>query len=228
MEQNKTGYLLIVLAVFFYSIQGLCIKLLPPNFRVWDIIFYRLGGGLLLLFILSPLFSQRISSPTKDITLFFRGITGTVAFSSLVLSIRHLPFSTAIFLFYSFPIFSALFSYLLFQEKIDKHGLICLFVILIGVFFIFGFSFEGNSFWKLIALNSALFAGLTISLIRKLRNFNTVTVYFSFCLIGTFLCLYPFMLSYQLPVNIIEFSFLFLISTLSLIGQLLLAVASYS
>jgi drug/metabolite transporter (DMT)-like permease len=219
VEQNRLikGYCVILLSVFLFSIQGLCIKSLPSNFRVWDILFYRLGGGLIILICLN-----QFSLP-KNPLLILRGVVGTVAFSSLVLAIQNLPFSTAIVIFYSFPLFSALFS-LLFKEKITLYGDVCLVLTLLGIIVLFNFNVVGSTFGKLIALNSAVFAGLTVSLIRKLNSYDSTVIYSSFCLIGTILCFYPFILSPQLPSNTREMSFIFLIIVLSLIGQLLMNI----
>jgi drug/metabolite transporter (DMT)-like permease len=52
----------------------------------------------------------------------------------------------------------------------------------------------------MMALLAAVFAGLTMTLIKELRETHgSVIIYFYFCLIGTTICIGPFFVNPQLP-----------------------------
>ena len=171
-------------SAFFFAILGLLIKLLSPSFSVWDIAMYRFGGGAIILlaifgwrenFVLHGNFKLMIA----------RGISGSLAFILIIISIRQIPLSTAMVIFYCFPAFAAIFSPMLFGDKISRLDIVCIAVALIGVGILFDIQLA-ESFWgQILALVASIFAGLTISLIKKLRdNHGSVTIYFYFCIIG--------------------------------------------
>ena len=111
------GPLLMFVSAFIFAVLDVLIKILGPSFRVWDIAFYRFGFGLV---ILTAVFGWR-GNPFKGNNrklLILRGISGSIAFVSLVTAIRLIPVSTAMVFFYSFPAFAAIFSSLIFKEKI--------------------------------------------------------------------------------------------------------------
>ena len=96
-------------SALLFSILGLLIKIIGPEYRLWDIAVYRLlGGGIVLYAIFG--WKQNLFKPVYPKLMLIRGLTGTLAFFCLVVSIRSIPFSTAMAIFYSFPAFAAVFS----------------------------------------------------------------------------------------------------------------------
>lgn len=193
------GAVMMLSASLLFAVLGLFIKILGPGYRVWDIAAYRFIGGVLVLVAIS---SERIQlfKPQNPRLILIRGLTGSLTFLSLVIAIRMLPLSTAMVLFYSFPAFAALLSPLLFGERITKTEMGCIFVAVCGVAVIFDFKLEGTLFGQIIALVGAAFAGLTISIIKKLREtHNSVTIYFYFCLIGAIISVGPFLSAPKIP-----------------------------
>ena len=103
-------------------------------------------------------------------------------------------------LFYSFPAFAALFSYLLFGERISKAEIICIFTTICGVAILLEFKLGDNSVGNALAFIAGAFAGLTISLIKKLRDKDgPVVIYLFFCLFGALVSLPPFMADPVIP-----------------------------
>jgi drug/metabolite transporter (DMT)-like permease len=108
LDAAVAGPLFMLSAALLFTLLNIFIKLLGPQFRVWDIGFYRFCGGVLVLL---AVFGRR-RNPYRGYNirlLVIRGCTGSAAFVCLVTAIRLLPVSTALVIFYSFPVFSAFF-----------------------------------------------------------------------------------------------------------------------
>jgi drug/metabolite transporter (DMT)-like permease len=197
--ETAKGVSLMLGAAFLFAILGLLFKLLGPEFRVWDIAMYRFGGGVIVLQALFG-WKQNLFKPQNPKMMLVRGITGSITFLTLILAIRLLPLSTAMVFFYSFPAFAAVFSPLLFGNRISIADAMCIAISLIGVVILFDFKFAGGIFGQMMALLAAVFAGLTMALIKELsETHGSVIIYFYFCLIGTVICIGPFSVNPQLP-----------------------------
>jgi drug/metabolite transporter (DMT)-like permease len=208
-------------ALLFAVLDGL-IKLLGPPFRVWDIAFYRFACGLAILLPILGWEGNPFSGQNRKL-LVVRGITGCCAFLALVAAIRLIPISTALVLFYSFPAFAALFSPLIFKETISRDEIVLVIVALGGVAILFDFSLHTALFGQALALLGGGFAGLTISIIKKLRETNgPVVIYLYFCLLGSLISLPPFMANPQIPRVPVEWLMLGGIVSSALAAQLLM------
>ena len=107
------GPLLMLGSAFFFAVLDVLIKVLGPSFRVWDIAFYRFFFGIVIVLCLFGWYQNPFKGRNVPL-LIIRGVTGSITFFSMITAIRQIPLSTAMILFYSFPAFSALFSFLLF------------------------------------------------------------------------------------------------------------------
>jgi drug/metabolite transporter (DMT)-like permease len=216
------GPLLMFVSAFLFAVLDVLIKILGPSFRVWDIAFYRFGFGLL---ILTAVFGWR-GNPFKGNNrklLILRGISGSIAFVSLVTAIRLIPVSTAMVFFYSFPAFAAIFSSLIFKEKITGLEVICILVALFGVTVLFDFSLQGSLLGQVMALIGGAAAGITVCMIKKLRETNgPVIIYLYFCLIGTVLTLPSFIANPQIPTTTDELLIVSGIVFISISAQLIM------
>jgi drug/metabolite transporter (DMT)-like permease len=185
MDAAVAGPLFMLSAALLYTLLNIFVKLLGPQYRVWDIGFFRFCGGAIVL--LAVFGRHRNPFRGNDIRLLIvRGCTGSVAFVCLVTAIRLLPVSTALVIFYSYPVFSALFSFLIYGERIGKAEIACISAVLIGVAVLFDFQFAGGHLGQLTALVGSVFAGLTVTLIKTLRQKNgPVIIYLYFCTMGT-------------------------------------------
>lgn len=186
-------------AAFLFAVLDGLIKSLGPSFRVWDIAFYRFGFGLIILIATFGWRKNPFSGHNTRL-LIIRGITGCAAFLSLVTAIRLIPISTAMVFFYSFPAFAAILSPLIFREAITKTEIVCVIIALCGVVVLFDFSIEGALFGQAMGIVAGFFAGLTVAIIKKLRDNNgPVTIYLYFCLLGTAITLPAYMAAPQIP-----------------------------
>jgi drug/metabolite transporter (DMT)-like permease len=214
------GPLLMLTAAFLFTVLNLLVKLIGPQYSVWHIGFYRFLGGVI---VLVAVFSLK-KNPYKGNNirlLIIRGFTGSAAFISVITAIRLLPISTAMVIFYAFPAFAALFSYLIYKERVSRAAIGCIAIVIVGIGILFDFQLDGEFFGKIMALTGALFAGLTVTLIKTLRQNNgPVVIYLYLCTMGMLVTLPPFLMAPLLPVTIVDGSMVLGIVLFSVLAQL--------
>ena len=216
------GPLFMLLSACFFTGMNILLKQAMTEFRVWDIGFYRFFGGLVLL----TAFFGRRSNPFRSSEiklLMVRGCTGSVAFIFFILSVRLLPVSTASMLLYAFPAFAALFSAALYREKVSPAGWACLAAVLIGVALLVDPSSGGEILGYAAGICSAIFAGLTMAIIRRLKQTNgSVIIYLYFCLVGSVVTAPFFLQAPVLPLSLSQMLVCSGIILTSIAGQLLM------
>jgi drug/metabolite transporter (DMT)-like permease len=222
LDMALAGPLFMLSAALLFTLFNVILKLLGPQFRVWDIGFYRFCGGALVLL---AVFGRR-RNPYRGHNirlLIIRGCTGSVAFVLVVTAIRLLPVSTALVIFYSFPIFSALFSFLIYGERVGTSEIACIVAVVIGIGILFDFQLTEGLFGEIVALVGGVFAGLTVTLIRSLREKNgPVIIYLYFCTIGTLVTLPKFVQHPVVPSTPVEWVMILGIILISVAAQLLM------
>ena len=222
LDAAVAGPLFMLSAALLFTVLTLLVKLLGPEFTAWHIGFFRLFGGVLVLFATFGR-NKNLYKGHNIRLLVIRGCTGSVAFISLVTAVRLLPISTALVIFYSFPAFSAIFSFLIYGERIGKLEIACITVVVIGISILFDFHLAGRLFGQIMALVAGAFAGLTVTLIRTLREKNgPVIIYLYFCTMGTLVTLPKFVMHPILPSTSLEWVMVLGIIFSSLAAQLLM------
>jgi drug/metabolite transporter (DMT)-like permease len=208
-------------ALMFAVMDGL-IKIIGPSFRVWDIAFYRFGFGIVILYGIYGGRESLIKGANPGL-LILRGILGSLSFLSIVGAIRLIPISTAMVLFFSYPAFTALFSPLIYRERITMPEIVCIAATLLGIASLFDFRFEGVWLGQGLAISGAVFAGLALTIIKKLReNHRTGVVYMYFCILGACITFPAFIAKPQLPESWTDGVMVAIIVVASVIGQLLM------
>ena len=217
-----TGAVFMLSAALVFSILDILIKALGPSFRVWDIAFFRFTWGMA---ILVSLFFWR-GNPfrgTQYRLLVMRGIIGSIAFLCLIAAIRMIPLGTAMAIFYSFPAFAALFSTFLYKERLTIYQFISIVVVFIGAGVLFGTRFEGELTGQLLSLLGGVLAGLTVCLVRRLRQDNgPVVIYLYFCLAATIVILPGFIADPHMPETVLDWAIAAGIAVSSIGAQLLM------
>jgi len=216
-----SGLGLMLLAAFIFSFTDIFIKYLSSSFSPNQIAFVRfLMGG----FILWPILSSRGISLRGNQTriLILRGLFGTLSFFCLLKSIAMIPLSNAIVLHYTFPLFAALFSYLLFRTSLEKGELILIMIGLVGIYILTNPDFHSFNQGYLFGLLSGCLGGMAMVLAHKARQMNSpFIIYFYFCLIGGMIT-FPFVIqSFKVP-NIQHGILLVLTALMLLLGQVLM------
>jgi len=222
MDASVAGPLLMLSAALLFTLLNVFVKLLGPAFTVWHIGFFRFFGGLVVLLSVFG----RHGNPYRGFNtrlLIIRGCVGSIAFISFITAIRLLPVSMALVIFYSFPAFSAVFSYLIYGEKIGKFEIACISVVVIGVGVLFDFQLAGGLLGQILALVGSVFAGITVTLIRSLREKNgPVVIYLYFCTMGAMITFPKFIMHPIFPSTPTEWIMILGIIFFSVSAQLLM------
>ena len=198
------GPLFMLSSALLFTGLNLMIKLMNQEYTVWHIGFFRFFGGMIVLLVLFRPKTNPFKGNNTHL-LIARGCVGSIAFISLISAIRILPVSTALIIFYSFPVFSAIASFLLFKERIGLLEIGCMVVVLVGVGVLLDSELTSSFFGQILALIGGVFAGLTVTLIRSLREKNgPVIIYLYFCTMGAIVTFPMFALNPILPSTAVE------------------------
>ena len=222
VSSSHVGPVMLLGSALMFAVMDGTVKLIDPHFRVWDIAFYRFLSNLIFCIAISGRHQNPFRGKNIPL-LIIRGIVGCAAFLSVITAIRLSPISTAMALFFSFPAFTALFSPLLFGEKITMAELLWILIAIAGVAILFDFKMEGELMGQVMGVIGAIFAGLTVTVIKKLRDdHGTITIYMYFCLLGTLITFPVFITNPGIPSTGLDWMFILIIVTTSLFGQLLM------
>jgi len=222
LDAAVAGPLFMLSAAILYATLNVCIKLVGPEYSTWDIAFYRSFGGMVMLQLL---FGRRrnIFRGRNLPLLIIRGCAGAAAFLAMIMSIRLLPVSTAMVIFFTYPAFAAVFSFLLLKEGIGRGDALCLLLVLAGAGILFDFRLTGSVTGQAIALSGGVFAGLAMTLIQRLRRDNgSVTIYLYFCTVCAVVVTPMFLADPTFPDRGVEVVLLAAIVLSSLSAQLLM------
>jgi len=216
-----SGFWLMLLAAFVFSLADILTKYLTSQFSIMQIAFIRfLLGGIILWPIL---FSRRISlKGTHTWILILRGFFGTFSFFCLLKSIALIPLANAIVLFYTFPLFVVLFSFLLFKTPIKKEELFLIGVGLVGIYILINPDFHSFNTGYIFGILSSGMGGVAMVLIHKARQTNgPLIIYFYFCLAGGMLSFPFFVKEFRAPSFHLGILLVFL-GLMLMVGQVLM------
>jgi drug/metabolite transporter (DMT)-like permease len=222
LDAAVAGPLFMLSAALLFAMLNICIKLLGPEFSTWDIAFYRSFGGMIMLHLI---FGRRrnIFKGRNMPLLIIRGCVGAAAFLSMVTAIRLLPVSTAMVIFFTYPAFAAIFSFLLLKERMSPYEILCLILVLIGAAVLFDFHLAGNLAGQAVSLIGGVFAGLAMTLIQKLRRDNgSVVIYLYFCTMCAIVAAPKYLMNPTFPTTAGEAVLIIGIILSSLTAQLLM------
>jgi len=120
-----------------------------------------------------------------------RGIFGGIASICLFKAIiGGVPLATATVLLYTFPIFGAIFSWILLGEKLNAKEVAAVFIAFVGMYIILNPAHQPVSLMLVFALLAGFLAGITMVTIRVLRREeNPFVIYFYYCLFLAIVCL---------------------------------------
>ncbi len=222
LDANVAGPLFMLSAALLFTALNLFVKLLGPQFNVWHIGFFRFFGGVVVLLAVFGRHKNPYRGHNTRL-LIIRGCVGSIAFISVITAIRLLPVSTALVIFYSFPAFAAIASYFIYGERIGKLEVACIALVMAGVGILFDFDLAGGVFGQAIALVGGIFAGITVTLIRSLREKNgPVIIYLYFCTMGALVTMPMFVKHPVYPANAVEWVMILGIIFSSVMAQLLM------
>ena len=213
-----SGLGLMLLAAFLFSFSDIFIKYLSPSIPAIQIAFFRFGLG---VFILWPCLSSKGISLRGNQTriLILRGIFGTLSFFCLLKSIAMIPLANAIVLLYTFPLFTVLFSFLIFRTALEKGEFLLITIGSVGIYILANPTFDSFNKGYIFGLLSGCFGGLAMVSIYKARQTNgPLIIYFYFCLIGGITTLPFFIRNFKVP-EVHHGILLVLLALMLLVGQ---------
>jgi len=200
-----TGLFFMLSSSIVFTIMNILIKTIDARYTAWHLGFFRFLGGVILLNLVFAKGGNLFKGDNIPLLL-GRGCTGTVAFISLVTAMRMLPLSTSIIIFYTFPVFAAISAFFLYKERICLSQMFCIALVILGILVLFNFNISGSWFGQSMALTSAVFTGLTVTLIRSLRGKNgPVVIYLFFCIVGSIITFPMVALNPVIPSSLLEF-----------------------
>ena len=219
-KNSLAGPLFMLLSACWFTVMNVLLKQSMADFGVWDIGFFRFFGGLIILLAVFGRHRNPFRSPNTQLLL-TRGCTGSIAFIFFIVSVRRLPVSTALMLLYAYPAFAALFSSWLYQENISRLAWLCMVTVLAGVAVLMDPAGGVDGFGAFAGILSAVFAGLTIAIIRRLKQTNgSVIIYLYFCVVGSIVTAPAFLFSPTVPVTVSQVMVCAGIVVSSVLGQL--------
>jgi drug/metabolite transporter (DMT)-like permease len=216
------GPLCMLVSACGFTAMNLLLKHAMGDFSVWDVGFYRFAGGLVVLLPIVARSGNPFRSPDWKL-LVLRGCTGSVAFVFFIFSVRLLPVSTALVLLYVYPAFAAIFAARLYHEPVSRPAWFCIAAVLAGVVILVDPGRGADATGILCGLLSALCAGLTIAVIRRLKQTHgSVIIYLYFCLVGALVTLPAYIVSPTLPAALPQALMCGGIVLSSILGQLMM------
>ena len=221
----KLGSSFIILSALSFSIMEIAVKISGSNIPVMEQVFAR---NFITLFISAFVMikdKEKIFPDKKNIiSIICRSVSGYLGIIAYFYAANNMILADASVLQKTSPFWSSLFAFILIKEKILKVQWIGMIIAAVGSVFIIKPSMNSNVFPAIVALSSAMFAGISYAIIGSLKgkeNNSLIIFYFSLfsCLFSLF-----FIKSFVMP-NLFEIFMLLLIGIFAGFGQFFLTIA---
>lgn len=210
----------LVLAAAIFAVMAVCIKLVPDSFSGPFISLIRFSIGITL----GVSYLKLTRTPFRVQQALFwvlRGFFGSTAMVLYFTAIQLTGSGRATLLLNTFPIFVAIFGYLIFRERISRAQLASIVLCVTGVVFVF---YDGSSYslaGNLIGLASGMGRGISVHFIKRAASRNhPIVVYLSACFWG--MLLLPFTASQVRQISWYAAAMLLAVGVLSFVGQILM------
>ena len=157
-----------LLAVFFFSLMNVFIKLLPTIPAV-EIVFFRALVSLVISIVFLKLYKIKIWGNNKKI-LILRGIAGMFSLIFYFRLIQLIPLASAVTILFLAPIFTNILGIFIVKEKVHPLQWVFFFISFLGIIFVQGFDTRIRLTHLLIGVTASVFSGLAYNFIRKLKT----------------------------------------------------------
>jgi len=192
-------------AAFFFSLTSALSKWLGKEFHIVQLVFFRNIVG--VVFIISSIWRRPMRQEGGKLgLLIFRGIVGTLSLYMLFYAIQTLGLGRASTYQYTYPIFLALFSWLLIGETLNSREWTAIFIGFSGILFVFrpdlSISLRDNA----LGLGNALLTAVSYLSIRQLGLvYDTRAIILSFMLSGIVMPIISMWVGTYYPVENLDF-----------------------
>ena len=205
-------------ATFFFALMNVCIKKIshiPPI----ETTFFRC--------FISTLFCFAVIAKNKvdwrggnRLLLIARGISGTTAVYTFILTLQHLPLAPAVTIQYTSPIFTTLIAIFILNERVRVLQYLFFALSFAGVILIKGFNGNISIAYLLLGLFSAFCSGLSYNLVRWLKEKeHPIVIVLHFQLVGSIIGFLGCLFSWRMPQGI-DWLYLLLTGILTQLGQI--------
>jgi len=228
---TRKGITLMLLSVLFFTVNCLIIRGvgLFANIDGWFSSFTRgLAGTIFVVALYSRGRGLQLSHLLKP-TLIWRGILGVTTITMLYFTIIHLGAGRALVINLTYPLWGTLIAAIWLREKIHPLTIALLLLATLGLGLFFSDSFREATFtyWDLIGLLGAVFAGAVVVLIRNLTKTESApTIYSSQCII-TLLATTPLAFPSFASTSLLTWTLLLLAGAIVAYGQILITRGFY-
>ncbi|MEM7562890.1 MAG: DMT family transporter [Pseudomonadota bacterium] len=193
MRSNRAmlGITITLIGGLCFAIQDAGIKWLTAEVAVLQVLFLRSIFALVFLSASTVLTGEKIAFKVKQpLLLLIRTAINITCWVLFFYGLKHLPLATAVALFFSVPLFLAVFSVPILGEKVGIRRTLAIIVGFVGVLFITNPTL-GISWPMLMMLGAAMGWALVASATRVLgENENTSTMLF-YTLLGFVITMAP-------------------------------------
>ena len=192
-------------AAFFFSLTSAISKWLGKEFHIVQLVFFRNIVG--VVFVLSSIWRRPVKQQGGKLgLLIFRGVVGTLSLYMLFYAIQTLGLGRASTYQYTYPIFLALFSWLLIGETLNSKEWTAIFIGFAGVLFVFrpdlSLSLRDNA----LGLGNALLTAISYLSIRQLGVvYDTRSIILSFMLSGIVMPIISMLVGTYYPMDNLDF-----------------------
>ena len=157
-----------LLAVFFFSLMNVFVKLLP-HIPAVEIVFFRAVVSLIISIILLKINNINFWGKNKRI-LILRGATGMIGLIFYFKLIQSIPLASAVTILFLAPIFTNILGIFILKEKVHPMQWIFFLISFIGIILVKGFDNRIQPVHLIIGITASIFSGLAYNFIRKLKT----------------------------------------------------------
>jgi len=173
-ENPLLGILLLVFALFLFSLQDIIIKYFSDQYSVLQIVFIRGAIAVSLMWLVARLISEsgELASRRPGLAL-SRGLLGFCSYTTYYLAVASLPLAEVVAIVFTAPLFVTAMSALLLGEKVGLRRWSAVFAGFVGVLIIVGPSGEFASLAVILSFAASItYASQTI-ITRYLGSHDT-------------------------------------------------------
>ena len=157
-----------LLAVFFFSLMNVFVKLLP-HIPAVEIVFFRALVSLIISIVLLKLYRINFWGNNKKV-LILRGATGMIGLIFYFKLIQSVPLASAVTILFLAPIFTNILGIFILKEKVHPVQWIFFMISFIGILLVKGFDNRIQPVHLVIGITASIFSGLAYNFIRKLKT----------------------------------------------------------
>jgi drug/metabolite transporter (DMT)-like permease len=228
MKKSDTkGIIALFISGVLYSFYGVYSRLMGNNFSPFYQVWARGLINMILLVVILILTKSFIKPRKKDYKWFlFAGVAGGLADAFFYISVNHLPFGTALFVFYAFINFGGYFwGVKLFNEKLNYVKKISIILAVIGLILLYKNELDflhSNPVFLTVAALAGLCVSIYLAFSKKISgNYSVFQIAASNNFFG-FILLIPLSVLLRESMNITFLTFPWLINLIFAITQVIL------